>query len=72
MKSQVGGTIRRVALPNSSDELSSRIRKRPAGSMLKQGLPVVDVGGLSAHADYLNECRRSMSVYGAPVCCVIY
>ena len=72
MNSHVRGAIRRVALPASFDGLWSRMRKRPAGSMLPKSLPSINVSGLSAHADYLNELRRSKRASGALTCCVIF
>ena len=72
MNSHIRGVARRATLPSSFGGLWSRMRKRPAGSMLPKRLPSVDVGGLAAHADYLNERRRSMRVHGTLACCVIY
>ena len=71
MNSHVRGAIRRAALPASFDGLWSRMRKRPAGSMLPKRLPSVDVGGLAAHADYLNERRREDPTLGRNQLCVL-
>ena len=72
MDYRVRGAIRRVDVPASFSELWCRMRKRPAGSVLATGrLPSIDVYGLTAHADYIDERRRADSTLGVNRLCVL-
>ena len=48
----------------SSDIIRDLAVATRSRSRRRTRLPSVDVGGLAAYADYLNNCRRPMSVHG--------